>query len=60
MVSRRKFLQSSAGVAALASLPLSLRWSVARAAGLVQGLSDPLLQPKFEEDVPDALNPGVK
>ena len=60
MTTRRSFLKSSAGLAALAALPLSVRWSVARAAGLIPGLSDPLMQPKFTNLVPDALAPGFR
>jgi hypothetical protein len=57
---RRDFLKSSAGLAALAAMPLSLRWSVARAANLIAGLSDPVTQPKFVNRVPDALAPSFK
>ena len=32
MVSRRKFLKSSAALSALASMPLSVRWHIAQAA----------------------------
>ena len=60
MVSRRNFLQSSAAMSALAALPLSVRWSVAQAEGLIAGLSDPALQPKFVNLVPDAMAPGFK
>jgi spore coat protein A len=41
-------------------MPLSLRWSVARAANLIAGLSDPAMQPKFVNRVPDALAPAFK
>jgi spore coat protein A len=58
MVSRRKFLKSSAALSALASLPLSVRWHVAQAATAAVGLSDPALQPKFVNLVPDAMAPG--
>ena len=58
MVSRRNFLQSSAAMSALATLPLSVRWSVAQAEGLIAGLSDPAWQPKFANLVPDALAPS--
>jgi len=60
MVTRRNFLKSSAAMSALASLPLSVRWSVAQAATQALGLSDPLLQDKFVNLVPDALAPGFK
>ena len=60
MINRRKFLQSSSGVAMLAALPLSVRWSVANSAALIDGLSNPLNQPKFVNTVPDALAPGFR
>ena len=58
MVSRRKFLQSSAALSTMAALPLSVRWHIAQAATAAAGLSDPALQPKFLNAVPDALSPG--
>ena len=60
MVNRRKFLQSSVAMSVMATLPLSVRWHVAQAAGLVSGLSDPAVQPLFANLVPDALDPGFK
>jgi FtsP/CotA-like multicopper oxidase with cupredoxin domain len=60
MVSRRNFLKSSAGLYALASLPLSVRWALAQEAFGTLGLSDPALQPKFAYAVPDAMAPGFK
>jgi FtsP/CotA-like multicopper oxidase with cupredoxin domain len=60
MVTRRNFLKSSAALSALASLPLSIRWSIAQAQGLIPGLSDPALQPMFMNPVPDALDPTFK
>jgi spore coat protein A len=63
MASRRAFLKSSATLSALASVPLSVRWSVARAIGLVPGLSDPAFQMQwagFANAVPDALQPAFK
>jgi len=60
MVSRRNFLKSSAGLSALASLPLSVRWALAQTAFDTAGLSDPALQPKFAYAVPDAMAPGFK
>jgi len=58
MVSRRIFLKSSAAMSALASLSLSVRWHIAQAATAAAGLSDPALQPKFVNPVPDAMAPG--
>jgi spore coat protein A len=63
MVSRRKILRSSAALSALAAMPLSVRWSVARAVGLAPGLSDPSFQMQwagFANVVPDALQPAFK
>jgi len=59
-LTRRNFLKSSAAVSALAALPLSVRWSVARAVAQMASvpLSDPALQDKFVNDVPDAMAPG--
>jgi len=59
-LSRRDFLKSSAAMSALAALPLSVRWSVARAVTQMPGLSDPALQDKFVTLVPDAMAPGFK
>ena len=42
----------------MAALPLSVRWHIAQAATAAAGLSDPSLQPKFVNNVPDALSPG--
>ena len=58
MVDRRNFLKSSAAISVMASLPLSVRWHLAQAAGAAAGLSDPTMQPKFANEVPDALAPG--
>jgi len=60
MVSRRHFLKSSAALSAMSALPLSVRWSVAQAVTQDIGLSDPALQPKFVNLVPDAMAPGFK
>lgn len=55
MVTRRQFLQVAG--AAAASTPLAaLRRALAD--GLAPGLSDPLFQPKFLYEVPNALNPA--
>jgi FtsP/CotA-like multicopper oxidase with cupredoxin domain len=60
MVTRRNFLKSSAGLSALAALPLSVRWSVANAVIQGVGLSDPSLQDLFTNLVPDAMAPDFK
>ena len=61
MVSRRSFLKTSSAMSALAALPLSVRWSVARATSQIPGfLSDPASQDKFVSLVPDAMAPGFK
>jgi FtsP/CotA-like multicopper oxidase with cupredoxin domain len=44
----------------MATLPLSVRWQIARGAQAAAGLSDPSLQPKFAYPVPDALSPAFK
>ena len=55
---RREFLKLSGAAGVTAALPFS-RWvAKARAEGLIDGLSDPALQPKFVEQVPNALDPG--
>jgi len=41
-------------------MPLSMRWSRARAMGLATGLSDPATQDMFVNTVPDAMAPGFK
>ncbi|MFC1923115.1 multicopper oxidase domain-containing protein [Chloroflexota bacterium] len=60
MISRRDFLKlSGASTGALAAL----RYGLVRrglAAYAVVGLSDPALQPKFMNTVPDAMAPGFK
>lgn len=61
MFSRREFLKS--GVAAGATAYLSSRSGLLRralAAALRPGLSDPALQPKFANRVPDALAPNFR
>jgi FtsP/CotA-like multicopper oxidase with cupredoxin domain len=57
MVSRRIFLQSSVAAAVAASLNGYLWPRDAFAATQGPGLSDPALQPKFTEIVPNALDP---
>ena len=55
---RREFLQLTGAAGITATLPCS-RWvAKARAEGLIDGLSDPALQPKFVEQVPNALDPA--
>jgi spore coat protein A len=55
---RRDFLKLSGAAGITAALPLS-RWvAKARAEALIEGLSDPALQPKFMEQVPNALHPS--
>ena len=55
---RREFLQLTGAAGITATLPCS-RWVArARAEGLIDGLSDPALQPKFVEQVPNALDPA--
>ncbi len=55
---RREFLKLSGAAGVTAALPFS-RWvAKARAEGLIYGLSDPAPQPKFVEQVPNALDPG--
>ena len=57
-VRRRDFLKLTGAAGVTATLPFS-RWVArARAEGLIDGLSDPALQPKFAEYVPNALDPG--
>jgi FtsP/CotA-like multicopper oxidase with cupredoxin domain len=58
MVSRREFLKlSGASAGALAALRYGFLGR-AFAADLGPGLSDPFLQPKFANEVPDALHPS--
>ena len=57
-VDRRDFLKLTGAVGVTAALPLSQWVARARAEGLIDGLSDPALQPKFVEYVPNALDPG--
>ena len=51
---RRDFSKIMAAAGAGAMLP----WHKLRAVPAAAGLSDPALQPKFANPVPDALNPG--
>jgi len=57
-VDRRSFLKLTGAAGVAASLPLSQWLARARAEGLIEGLSDPALQPKFATYVPNALDPG--
>jgi FtsP/CotA-like multicopper oxidase with cupredoxin domain len=55
---RRDFLKLSGAAGVTAALPFS-RWvAKARADGDMPGLSNPALQPRFTELVPNALDPG--
>ncbi len=60
MITRRNFIKASALVGTSAYLASSRLGQVLRAAAspLIAGLSDPALQPKFAEMVPNALHPG--
>jgi FtsP/CotA-like multicopper oxidase with cupredoxin domain len=58
MLSRRDFAKISAMVGAGIALPKAAR--LAHAAPAAVGLSDPALQPKFANPVPDALAPSFK
>ena len=61
MITRRDFLKISG--ASVAALLVSTRGKyLIRALGgpAALGLSDPALQPKFANPVPDALDPGFK
>jgi hypothetical protein len=58
MVTRRKFIQTTALLGLGAAVPWSRIIRTARAAPVSAGLSDPALQPKFESYVPNALDPG--
>ena len=58
MIDRRKFLKTSVAAAVAASVPGQLWIREAFGAPLAVGLSDPALQPKFANPVPNALDPG--
>jgi FtsP/CotA-like multicopper oxidase with cupredoxin domain len=58
MVDRRKFLKTSIAAAVAASVPGQLWIREAFGTPLAAGLSDPALQPKFANPVPNALDPG--
>jgi FtsP/CotA-like multicopper oxidase with cupredoxin domain len=60
MVDRRRFLKTSIAAAVAASVPGQLWIREAFGAPLALVLSDPALQPKFANLVPDALSPGFK
>ena len=55
---RREFLKLTGAAGITATLPLSPWVAKARAEALIEGLSDPALQPKFMEPVPNALHPS--
>jgi spore coat protein A len=58
MVTRRKFIQTTALAGLGATLPWTRFIRNARGQILAAGLSDPALQPKFVELAPNALDPG--
>jgi hypothetical protein len=58
MPSRREFLKIGGASAAFYALARNRLLRKAFAAPLAMGLSDPALQPKFAEYVPNALDPG--
>ena len=60
MVDRRRFLKTSIAAAVAASVPGKLWIREAFGAPAALGLSDPAGQPKFVENVPDALAPSFK
>ena len=57
-VSRRQFLKIGGGAAAAAMMSRQLKFMRAFAATQGPGLSDPAMQPKFANAVPNALDPG--
>jgi spore coat protein A len=60
MVTRRSILKASVAGAAVASVPGQLWLRNAYGAPAAVGLSDPALQPKFVNPVPDALDQSFK
>ena len=58
MIDRRKFLKTSVAAAVAASVPGQLWIREAFGSTLQLGLSDPALQDKFVNPVPNALNPA--
>ena len=60
MVDRRSFIKTSIAAAVAASVPGQLWIREAFGEPLAAGLSDPSLQPKFVNPVPDAMSPGFK
>jgi FtsP/CotA-like multicopper oxidase with cupredoxin domain len=58
MITRRRFLKGSHALALAASAPVSLRLSRAVAESLGKRLSDPAVQPKFVETVPNPMDPA--
>ena len=60
MIDRRKFLKTSVAAAVAATVPGQMWIREAFGDVAAAGLSDPALQPKFANPVPDALAPGFK
>ena len=60
MITRREFLKTSGAVLAGFALTSKLGYRPVFAAPAAAGLSDPALQPKFMNIVPDALAPSFK
>jgi spore coat protein A len=58
MVTRRRFLQGSQALAIGAIAPATLKFNRAVAEALGRQLSDPAIQPKFTEIVPNAADPA--
>ena len=58
MITRRRFVQLGAVAGMSAAVPWSRFLRIAHGATQGPGLSDPALQPKFVEAVPNALDPG--
>jgi FtsP/CotA-like multicopper oxidase with cupredoxin domain len=58
MPTRRQFIKGASATGALLYFNVLGGWGRALAAPLAAGLSDPALQPKFINPVPNALDPG--
>lgn len=58
MINRRSFLKRSNALALTVAAPITLKLNRAIAEALGKQLSDPAVQPKFVEIVPNALDPG--